>query len=109
MFEVGGGLWSWYAVVRDDSSGLLSSQHHHRWNDANDAAKIGILREAFRGFCSPVPDILDATADLNIFYSPLSDRRPLLGRKWGKGAVTLMGDAAHTVLPVMGQGGCLAV
>uniref|UniRef100_A0A7S0RCR7 FAD-binding domain-containing protein n=1 Tax=Pyramimonas obovata TaxID=1411642 RepID=A0A7S0RCR7_9CHLO len=114
MFAVGGGLWSWYAVVRDESSGQQGGGRKGRadsthWNNAKGPQQMTLLHKAFEGFDSPVPEILEATADGNIFYSPLVDRRPIPGRKWGEGAVTLMGDAAHTVLPVMGQGGCLAI
>ena len=39
--------------------------------------------------------------------SPLSDRPPL--RRWGTGAVTLLGDAAHPMAPNLGQGACSAI
>jgi 2-polyprenyl-6-methoxyphenol hydroxylase-like FAD-dependent oxidoreductase len=35
------------------------------------------------------------------------DRRPL--RQWGRGRVTLLGDAAHPMTPNLGQGGCQAI
>lgn len=58
---------------------------------------------------SPVPKILETLDPDTLFYSLIADRAPLPGRKWGEGAVTLVGDAAHAVLPVMGQGACMAI
>ncbi|MEH2080972.1 MAG: FAD-dependent monooxygenase [Nostoc sp.] len=37
-----------------------------------------------------------------------TDREPL-GQTWGRGRVTLIGDAAHPVQFSVGQGGCMAI
>ena len=31
------------------------------------------------------------------------------GQTWGRGLVTLVGDAAHPTTPALGQGGCMAL
>ena len=31
------------------------------------------------------------------------------GETWGKGSITLIGDAAHPTTPALGQGGCMAL
>jgi 2-polyprenyl-6-methoxyphenol hydroxylase-like FAD-dependent oxidoreductase len=49
--------------------------------------------------------VTSATADLR--YDELVDRDPL--PFWGKGAVTLIGDAAHPLLPHTGQGAAQAI
>jgi 2-polyprenyl-6-methoxyphenol hydroxylase-like FAD-dependent oxidoreductase len=59
-------------------------------------------------YASPVPEILAALANQTIYRDDIFDRKPL-GHEWGKGRVTLIGDAAHPVQPSIGQGGCMAI
>lgn len=49
--------------------------------------------------------ITSATEEMR--YDELIDRDPL--RSWGRGAVTLLGDAAHPLLPHTGQGAAQAI
>lgn len=61
----------------------------------------------FRGWHSPIPELLEATECEAILKHEIMDRRAV--RKWGEGRVTLLGDAAHPTTPNLGQGACMAI
>lgn len=60
-----------------------------------------------RDWAAPVPQIIEATAEDAILQNDILDRPPL--RWWGRGSVTLLGDAAHASTPNLGQGACQAL
>ncbi len=61
----------------------------------------------FGAFASPGPAVLQATSPESILLHDLGDREPL--EHWGRGPVTLLGDAAHPMTPNMGQGAGQAI
>jgi 2-polyprenyl-6-methoxyphenol hydroxylase-like FAD-dependent oxidoreductase len=63
--------------------------------------------ELVRGWAAPVPQIIDATPGNAILLNDIVDRRPLAW--WGRGRITLLGDAAHPSTPNLGQGACQAL
>ena len=65
------------------------------------------LSSRFRGWASPVRDLVESVDDDSIVRTPIYDRPPATA--WGRGRVTLLGDAAHAVTPTFGQGACLAI
>jgi 2-polyprenyl-6-methoxyphenol hydroxylase-like FAD-dependent oxidoreductase len=65
------------------------------------------LQRLFAGWHEPIADFLEATDESEILKNGARDCRPL--QRWGKGAVTLLGDAAHPCTPNLGQGGCMAL
>ena len=65
------------------------------------------LQRAFAGWHEPIAEFLDATDESEILKNGARDCAPL--PSWGKGMVTLLGDAAHPCTPNLGQGGCMAL
>lgn len=60
-----------------------------------------------RDWAAPVPQIVEGTPENAILLNGIVDRKPL--GWWGRGPVTLLGDAAHPSTPNLGQGACQAL
>jgi 2-polyprenyl-6-methoxyphenol hydroxylase-like FAD-dependent oxidoreductase len=58
-------------------------------------------------WAAPIPGIIEGTPVGAILQNDIVDRPPL--RWWGRGRVTLLGDAAHATTPNLGQGACMAL
>lgn len=97
-FDVGSGRFSFYAFANAPAGGT----------DEAAGGALHALRSRFSSYANPVPWILEALTDQPIYRDDIYDREPL-GQTWGKGRVTLIGDAAHPVQPSIGQGGCMAI
>lgn len=63
------------------------------------------LLERFRHWCEPARTLL-ALPDTWLKWA-LFDRAP--AQRWGTGPVTLLGDAAHPMLPFLAQGAAMAI
>ena len=65
------------------------------------------LKQLFDGWYQPIVDLIDATPSTSILKTNASDRPST--RAWGRGRMTMLGDAVHPTTPNLGQGGCLAM
>ncbi len=65
------------------------------------------LAEVFDGWHAPIRDLIEHTTDDDLVTTQIRDRVPLAS--WGRGRVTLLGDAAHASTPDLGQGACQAI
>jgi len=70
-------------------------------------SRIDRIQENFKNFGGLVPEILEGLNDPNeIFHGYYNDLRM---KKWHKGRVVLVGDAAHAILPTAGGGVSMAM
>lgn len=91
----GGDSVNLVAVVDDQWTGA-------RWDEAAEPAH---LLAQFRRWCAPATSMLAMAREWRKW--PLCDLPPL--KRWTGHRMTLLGDAAHPVLPFLAQGGALAI
>jgi 2-polyprenyl-6-methoxyphenol hydroxylase-like FAD-dependent oxidoreductase len=68
---------------------------------------VNQLRSHIDPFGEPLKSVARATRDTDLRMDPLIDSDPLVS--WGRGPITLLGDAAHPMLPHAGQGAAQAL
>ena len=66
--------------------------------------ELAYLRTKFGSWAEPIPTVLAATDPADVLHNDLYDRDQ--ARRWSRGPVLVVGDAAHPMRPHLGQGGC---
>ena len=98
-YYVRGGEWVNCVCVVEKSGWQVES-----WTEQGD---IDELRQDFAGWHSDIQQLLDGVDSNQLYKWALFDRPPM--SQWGKGRVTLLGDACHPTLPFMAQGAAMAI
>lgn len=74
----------------------------------NDKAEYKtLLKEYFAGWCEPVQKLIDQIDPQRTNRVEIHDIEPFY--EWYKGRCVILGDAAHSTTPDIGQGGCQAL
>ncbi|CAN5162792.1 FAD-dependent oxidoreductase [soil metagenome] len=96
LVSLGRGRFYWYATKNAPEG----------QEDAPGGRKAELM-ERFGGWHEPIPTVIEATEEAAILRNDVYDREPL--KRWGRGRVTLLVDAAHPMTPNLGQGACQAI
>jgi FAD-dependent urate hydroxylase len=107
------GAATWSAMLARDATFLtipIGEESIYCYADVGGTATpsgdpVAVLRERFAGFAAPVPELLDQLAPGEVHAAPIEE---VDAERWGRGAVVLIGDAAHGMSPNMAQGASLA-
>jgi FAD-dependent urate hydroxylase len=96
VHRCGPGRLIWYATRNLPEAGVDSL-----------AGRKADVQAIFRTWHEPIPEVIEATSAAEILRNDIVDRIPMVN--WGRGRVTLLGDAAHPTTPNLGQGACQAI
>lgn len=96
LIDLGHGQVYWWGTQN------LPPEQARDWN----AGKAAIV-DAYAGWADEVCEAIAATPEEAIIAVPAQDRP--FREQWGDGPVTLLGDAAHPMLPSLAQGAAMAI
>jgi 2-polyprenyl-6-methoxyphenol hydroxylase-like FAD-dependent oxidoreductase len=95
LVPVDGNRLYWFATRRGDA------------DEPREQDPIGSLLERHRDWAPEIAKAIEATPAAAVLRHSLLDRKPT--KRWCGERTALLGDAAHPMLPFIGQGGCQAL
>jgi 2-polyprenyl-6-methoxyphenol hydroxylase-like FAD-dependent oxidoreductase len=99
--HIGGGRIYWFATAN-------ATEGEKDGSPGSPGGPKATLLRRFGAWHSPIGDLIEAAHEDAILRTDIYDREPL-GERWGRGRVTLLGDAAHPMTPDHGQGAAQAM
>ena len=103
IYPIGDGLINWVVMLPEADPGPLPGDA--KWNQPGDRAEVAAALEHWNLGWLDAADLVRRTEP--VLEYPMVDRDVLPW--WGRGRVTLLGDAAHPMYPVGANGGSQAI
>ncbi len=107
MWGKRGGLRACVSQVSDTEVYWYITLKHKQGLKLSEIETKPFLSNLVEEFNSPIQKVVQLTENQHILHNDLFDFKPI--KTWYKDNILLVGDAAHTTTPNLGQGACQAI